>query len=143
MTAWQLWAIGGLVLLIGEVFTPGFVLACFALGCGAAALLAALKAGAAVQTIAFAAVSFASLFLIRPLFSRVFPEGKAVKTNTDALIGKTGIVSQAPLDALGTWRAMVDGEDWSVVSLAESELAEGQKVKVIKVDGSRLIVETY
>ncbi|MNX70719.1 hypothetical protein D3C86_1019900 [compost metagenome] len=143
MTAWQLWAIGGLVLLIGEVFTPGFVLACFALGCGAAALLAALKAEATAQTIAFAAVSFASLFLIRPLFARVLPGSRAVKTNTDALIGKTGIVSQAPQDALGTWRAMVDGEDWSVVSLAENELAEGQKVKVIKVDGSRLIVETY
>ncbi|HEY9898017.1 MAG TPA: NfeD family protein [Pantanalinema sp.] len=143
MTAWQLWAIGGLVLLIAEVFTPGFVLACFAVGCGAAALLAAVKAGAAVQAIAFAAVSFASLFLVRPLFSRAFAGGRAVRTNADALVGKTGIVSQAPHDAHGSWRAMVDGEDWSVVSLAEGELAAGQKVKVIKVDGSRLIVETY
>lgn len=143
MTAWQLWAIGGLVLLIGEVFTPGFVLACFAMGCGAAALLAASKMGATVQTIAFAAVSFASLFLIRPLFARLFPGGKALKTNTDALVGKTGIVSQAPQDAHGTWRAMVDGEDWSVVAIEEGQLAAGRKVKVIKVDGSRLIVETF
>lgn len=142
MTAWQLWAIGGLVLLIGEVFTPGFVLACFAMGCGAAALLAALKVGMTMQAIAFTAVSFASLFLIRPLFARVFPGGQGVKTNTDALIGKTGIVSQAPQSALGTWRAMVDGEDWSVVAIEEAPLEAGQKVKVIKVDGSRLIVET-
>ena len=54
---WILWTILGVVLVIAEVFTPGFVLLWFGVGALAAALAAFLGAGLAAQFILFIVVS--------------------------------------------------------------------------------------
>ena len=53
---WILWTVFGVVLVIAEVFTPGFVLLWFGVGALAAALAAVVGAGLAVQFILFIAV---------------------------------------------------------------------------------------
>src|SRR5438046_10055649 len=42
---WQVWLIAGVLLLVAEMFTPGFWLACLAIGASAAGVLALPPAG--------------------------------------------------------------------------------------------------
>ena len=58
MEAWLIWFLAGIVLVVAEMFTAGFWLACLAVGCAAAGLLGLIPfVGVTVQTIAFAATS--------------------------------------------------------------------------------------
>ena len=54
---WHWWAGVALVLLIAEIFVPGFFLLCLGIGCAGASIAAALGAGASIQLIAFSALS--------------------------------------------------------------------------------------
>ena len=67
---WILWTVLGVVLVIAEVFTPGFVLLWFGVGALAAALAAFLGAGLAAQFILFIVVSSALTALSRTIFSK-------------------------------------------------------------------------
>ncbi len=67
-----------------------------------------------------------------------------VRTNVDALVGKSGIVTRQfdPVTRVG--RVTIEGEDWRG-TLLEAEtgatLDPGTRVVVIQVDGSTLVVE--
>ena len=64
---WQLWIAAALVLLICEVFVPGFVLACLGVGAFGGALAASLGAGFALQLTVTAATSLIAFVFLRPL----------------------------------------------------------------------------
>jgi len=82
-----------------------------------------------------------SFFTVRPFMLKfAHRKSNAVKTNVDALVGKTGRVTEAVDNARGTGRAMVDGDDWRVMSDDAGSINEGEIVEVLKVDGTRLIV---
>jgi membrane protein implicated in regulation of membrane protease activity len=66
--AWILWSVLGVILIIAEIFTLGFVLFWFGLGAFAAALIGFLGFGFAVQFIVFAAVSTALTIMSRTIF---------------------------------------------------------------------------
>jgi membrane protein implicated in regulation of membrane protease activity len=142
--AWHLWAIAALSLSILEVFTAvsGFLLVCFALGCLVSAAVAFLGLGLEVQFLLFSVTSIAAIFGLRPLFQSRFARGRhAVKTNVDALVGKIGVVSERIEQHPQGGRALVEGEDWWAVSQDDAIVEAGQRVKVIQVDGSKLVVE--
>src|SRR6266487_1684800 len=95
MEDWLIWFLSAVVLIVAEMFTAGFWLACLAVGCVAAGLLGLVPfAGVTLQTIAFAATSLASMIGLRPLMVRHFQlgPGAGVRTGVDALLGKTGVV---------------------------------------------------
>ena len=69
---WILWTVLGVVLVIAEVFTPGFVLLWFGVGALAAALAAFLGAGLAAQFILFIIISAALTALSRTIFVNYF-----------------------------------------------------------------------
>jgi membrane protein implicated in regulation of membrane protease activity len=145
MSAWQLWLIAAVGLLIAEMFTPGFWLACVAVGAAAAGLVALIPpAGAVTQTIVFAVSSLLSLVGLRPALVRRFLHAGGVpelRTGVDALLGKTGFVTERIAAANAPGRVKVEGEDWRGVSLDDSVLEPGTRVMVIQVDGTTLIVE--
>lgn len=141
MTPWQYWLIAGFACLAVEIFTPGFFMACLGVGCLLAALVAVLHGGLAIQAVAMVAGSVLALLLLRPLLARMFGPQRAIATNTDALIGKSGRVVEGidPHQAKG--RVLVEGEDWWAISLDQSDIALDERVRVVQVDGSRLVVE--
>ena len=57
------------------------------------------------------------------------------------MIGQTGMVLSPlnSLEATGTVKVM--GQVWSAVSLDGTEISEGEKIKVIKITGVKLVVE--
>ena len=145
MEDWLIWFLAGIVLVVAEMFTAaGFWLVSLAVGCAAAGLLGLVPfVGLAVQTIAFAGVSLASMIGLRPLMLRRFQlgPGAGVRTGVDALLGKRGVVLERidPVSRQG--RVKVEGEDWRGVSVDDTPIEVGARVTVIQVDGTTLVVE--
>jgi membrane protein implicated in regulation of membrane protease activity len=74
--SWILWTVLGVMLVIAEIFTPGFVLLWFGVGALAAAFASFLGAGLATQFILFIAVSSALTALSRTIFVNYFAGGR-------------------------------------------------------------------
>ena len=60
------------------------------------------------------------------------------KTNLDRIIGMRGVVTE-DIDDLVIGEVMVDGKKWSAI--ADAPIKKGEKVKIIKIEGVKLIVE--
>jgi membrane protein implicated in regulation of membrane protease activity len=144
MEDWLIWFLAAVMLIVAEMFTTGFWMACLAVGCVAAGLVGLVPfAGAALQTIAFAATSLASMIGLRPVMMRHFQlgPGSGVRTGVDALLGKTGIVLERIGPKAQQGRVKVEGEDWRGASVDDAVLEPGTRVTVIQVDGTTLVVE--
>lgn len=144
MEDWLLWFVGAIALVVAEMFTSGFWLACLAAGAVAAGVVALVPGlGAAVQGITFALTSLLSMAGLRPVLLRHFQlgPGAGVRTGVDALLGKTGVVTERIEPRSGLGRVKVDGEDWRGASSDESVIEPGTRVTVIQVDGTTLMVE--
>lgn len=141
MELWVIWIIVGILLIIGEIFTPGFLLACFGLACCAAGLIAALTFGLRAQIITFSLTTLALFFGIRPIMLKyLHKSGSKLKTNIDALIGRNGVVVERIDGASGTGRVLVGGENWRGVSVDEKVIEKGEKIEVVRVEGTKLLV---
>ena len=141
---WLIWFLSAIVLIVAEMFTPGFWLACLAVGCVAAGLVGLIPfAGLTLETVAFAATSLASMIGLRPLMLRRFQlgPGGGVRTGVDALLGKRGVVLERidPVSRQG--RVKVDGEDWRGASVDDTPIEVGARITVNQVDGTTLMVE--
>jgi membrane protein implicated in regulation of membrane protease activity len=141
---WLIWFLAAIVLVVAEMFTPGFWLACLAAGCVAAGLVGLIPfAGLTLETVAFAATSLASMIGLRPVMLRRFQlgPGAGVRTGVDALLGKRGVVLERidPVSRQG--RVKVEGEDWRGASVDDTPIEVGARITVIQVDGTTLVVE--
>jgi len=143
MEDWLLWFLVAIGLFVGEMFTAGFWLACLAVGAAAAGIVGLIPGvGIAVQGIAFAAASIISMAGLRPRLMQYFQlgPGSELRTGVDALLGKTGIVTERIGPGL-TGRVKVEGEDWRGASTDATVLEPGTQVTIIQVDGTTLMVE--
>jgi membrane protein implicated in regulation of membrane protease activity len=140
MSPWQIWLVSGILLLITEMFAPGFWLINVAVGCFAAAA-ASLLFGTNGEIMIFAGATILSAALLRPFLLRHFHSKPAIRTNVDALIGKVGIVSQRIDPNTRTGRVIVDGEDWRGMAIDGVAMEPGTRITVIEVDGTTLKVD--
>jgi len=140
---WHGWIIAALLLFIAEMFVPGFWLACVAIGSLLAGIVALLPIGLPLQVVTFAVTTLASFIGIRPFLIRHFQLGQdsGLRTNVDALLGKTGRVTERIDPDSHRGRVIVDGEDWRGASLDNVVLEPGTRITVIQVDGTTLVVE--
>ena len=127
LTPANLWFIAGVILIILEMFTPGFFLASLSVGTFLAALIAWAGGNDTWQLVGFIVGGAISLVALRPIMKRYF-EASGASTNADALVGRTTKVSRG---AAAGERAEVhiDGDVWAVE--CDQDLAEGDKVQVI------------
>lgn len=140
---WILWLILGVVLVVAEVFTLGFVLLWFGVGALAAAAVGFLGLGFAWQFATFAVVSIALTAMSRTIFANYLPHrhADAMKTGMDSLPGKVGTVTGASKGALNEAAVKVFGSTWTAYPIdGDSELVEGEKVEVVEVKGSSIYV---
>ncbi len=143
MSMWHIWLIAALMFFIIEIFTAGIAVICFSFGSIGAVVSAACGANFTCQVLIFAIVSLLSFIFLRPLIIKLFgKKGKAeVKTNAEAIIGRTGIVSERICDKENTGRVKVDGDDWKAVSDDLSTIEAGQKVRIVKLDSIIVTVQ--
>ncbi len=142
--AWILWIVLGVALIIAEIFTFGFVLFCFGIGAFAAALAGALGLGLALQFFIFAVVSIVLTVMSRTIFSKYFShdDDDAIKMGMDALPGQVGTVTVGSRGALQEGAVKVYGSTWTAFPVdSEMSLIEGEKVEVVRVQGSSIYVQ--
>ncbi|HEX5708241.1 MAG TPA: NfeD family protein [Pyrinomonadaceae bacterium] len=142
--AWVLWTVLGVILVIAEVFTPGFVLLWFGVGAIAAALASVAGAGYPLQFLVFFAVSIALTAASRTIFSRYFvhpdnPEG--LKSGAASLPGKVGTVVTSSRGALNEGAVKVFGSTWTAYPAeGEPPLEAGDRVVVESLRGASIYV---
>lgn len=138
-----IWLGLGIIFLIAEIATPGgFVLACFGISCFVTGFFSFVGFSFSIQILIFSISSLVLFFSIRRLFPKIFPQSaNRIQTNVDALIGKIGVVSEMIDPTTGKGRVVVGGEDWKGVSVNDTVIESGNNVRVIKVDGTKLIVQ--
>ena len=143
MEYYQIWLIAAIVLVIIELLTAGFGVICFAVGALFSALAAFLGMDSLVwQLLIFAVASVLCFIFLRPVVLRFLDKkSKDVKTNADALIGKTAMVSETIDPSVNQGRVAVDGDDWKAVSADGSVINKGEKVEIISRDSIILTVK--
>lgn len=141
MEPWHIWVIAALLLFIMEIFTPGFAVACLAIGATGSAVASAFGCTLKIQILVFAIVTLISFISVRPLVIKFFhSKEKSVATNTDALIGRTAIVSEG-IDPLTGGRVKIDGDDWKAVSADGGKIEAGTPVRILRLDSVIVTVE--
>lgn len=133
---WTLWLVAAAALLLLEVFTPGFLLACLAVGAVGGAAGAALGLPLEAQLALFSVFSGLSLWLLRPLL-RTWFAATGAKTNQDALIGATGRVEAAVAPGERGY-VKLDGDSWAFE--ADQDYEAGQKVRITGRNGNTVSV---
>ncbi len=133
---WTLWLVAAAALLLLEVFTPGFLLACLAVGAVGGAAGAALGLPLEVQLALFSVFSGLSLWLLRPLL-RTWFAATGAKTNQDALIGASGRVEAAVAPGERGY-VKLDGDSWAFE--ADQDYEAGQKVRITGRNGNTVSV---
>jgi membrane protein implicated in regulation of membrane protease activity len=143
--AWILWTILGVILIIAEVFTPGFVLLWFGIGALAAAFASLVGISSlTLQFLTFAIVSVALTAASRTIFVNYFSRertGNDLKTGVDALPGKVGTVVSSSKGALHEGAVKVYGSTWTAYPAeGEDPLEAGDRVAVERVQGASIYV---
>jgi hypothetical protein len=136
--SWWIWVLGGLVLLLAEILTPGGFFVVF-FGFGAILVGAAKALGWAgpawAEWLVFTILSVATLVLFREPLMRRFnlKNGKPV----DQMEGETALVTEEVAPG-GVGKAEMRGASWTARSSATVALARGQRCKVERVEGLTL-----
>ena len=138
MEPWHFWALGALVFLIAEIFTPGFALACVSIGGIFGAVAAACELSLAWQIVLFAIGTFLAFLLVRPLARH---DKDVPKTNMGALIGREARVTEEIGPEGDTGRVKVDGDEWQAVSNDGQPIEIGAKVVILKYESIILTVK--
>jgi membrane protein implicated in regulation of membrane protease activity len=143
--AWILWTVLGVVLIIAEVFTPGFVLLWFGVGALAAAFAGLVGLDSLpLQFLIFILVSVALTAASRTIFVNYFSREKTgddLKSGVDALPGKIGTVVSSSHGALNEGAVKVFGSTWTAYPAeGEEPLEAGERVEVERVQGASIYV---
>src|SRR5215210_7295620 len=142
--SWILWTILGVILIIAEVFTPGFVLLWFGVGALAAASASFLGAGLAAQFILFITLSSALTALSRTIFVNYFTrqdEPDGMKVGAAKLPGQVGTVVNSSQGALNEGAVKVFGSVWTAYPAeGEPPLEAGDRVVVERLQGASIYV---
>lgn len=94
-----------------------------------------------IQALVFAVVSLAALLLMRPLAKKMMqPKGK-IPTNADRILGREGIVTETVDNLAASGQVKVAGQVWTARTENDERIFAGEQVKVLRIDGVKLLVE--
>ena len=149
------WLAAFIAFAIGEAITVGLVSVWFAVGAlakatydrlfrwlGALAGLfaAALGAGLWLQITVFLGVSALALALFKPLSGK-FLRPKLSATNADRVIGASALVTETIDNSQAQGQVKVKGQVWSARSDQDVVIPAGRNVRVLRIEGVKVIVE--
>lgn len=142
MEGWQVWIIIGIICFIFEVMTTGFYLAGFGISCFSAGAASYFDLSFNLQLLTFSLSVLVLFFGVRPFFVKyIYRRGEKHSFGVQALIGKTGIVTETIRNAENSGRVNVGGESWKALS-ETGEIIETNKMVIVKrFEGVTLYVE--
>lgn len=133
------WLIALVALAVLEGVTVTLVSLWFALGALAALITSFFVDNIWVQFAVFLVVSLATLLVIRPL-TRRYVTPSQVAINADRAVGAEGIVIQAIDNRKAQGQVTVSGAVWTARSESEEVIPQGAQVRVLRIEGVKLIV---
>lgn len=129
---WIVWVFVALTLLVLELSSGDFYFTCFAIGALCAALVSLAGVPVWVQVIAWALFALLSIWLIRPALKRwLHKEERERVSNADAIIGREVEVLET-IEVGGYGRVRIDGDIWRAKSDEPTDIAEGEKVRIVE-----------
>lgn len=138
---WHYWIIFGIVLMILEIFTPGFLLASFGFGAFSSSIVAYFGFEFKWQLLVFSIITLSIFFGIRPIYKRYFERfDDQRKTGVDALIGKTCKVTESIVNSDNVGRIQVGGENWKALSEDGQDIEQDELVIITKIEGATAYV---
>ena len=143
MEVYQIWLLIAAVFVVIEIFTSGFAVACFSVGCVFSSILAACDLSLTWQVVAFAVGTFLAFVFIRPIVMKYLDKktnDTGVKTNMDNIIGKTAVVTEK-IEENGYGRVKIDGDDWKAKTTNGSAAEVGAKVEIESFESIILTVK--
>ena len=93
-----------------------------------------------IQIVVFVSVSLVTLIATRPLVKKAKQKIRPLRTNSDRLIGETGVMLADLNDMHSVGQAKGMGKVWSVEA-DNPPLQAGDTVRVLAIEGVKLIVE--
>jgi membrane protein implicated in regulation of membrane protease activity len=139
-----IWLIAAAVFVLGELAIPtSFFILSFAVGAVAACIAAFADANLTVQWVLFVGVSGLSLLVVPPIGRRINRETETIATSgANRWVNRVAtVLTEIPPGPGETGLVRIEREQWRAESSTDLALAPGTTVKVIRVDGTRLIVE--
>ncbi len=119
MALWQIWLVTGILLMIAEMATPGFVLFFFGVAALIMSLVTLLLPGINlfVQSILFAILSAAGIYFFRAALSNIFSGKKigADEVMRSDFIGKSATVIER-ISPATSGKVEFNGTNWRAVS---------------------------
>ena len=134
------WIALAIVMVLVEITTVQLVSVWFMVGALCAALTTLFTDSIVIQLAVFVGVSLLALLVTRPLVRRLKENRVQLRTNIDRLPGEKGVMLKPVENSESVGQAKVLGKVWSVKT-DNPPLKEGDTVRVIAVDGVKLIVE--
>ena len=134
---WIFWLVLVIVLSFVEIATVGIVSIWFVASGIVAMILSFFIEDTAIITTIFILLGIFLLVISRPIVNKLRSKDNE-KTNLDRIIGTTAVVTEdIKKNEIG--EVKVDGKRWSAIS--KEMCLKGDTVKVLKIDGVKLIVE--
>ena len=135
-----IWLLVLIAFAVGEALTVGLTSIWFAVGALGALITAGLGFGFWPQIIVFLVLSGVTLALVRPLAKKVLKPGYSA-TNADRVIGAVGLVTEEVDNMAGKGLVNLAGQVWSARAQDEQNIPAGQEVRVLRIQGVKVIVE--
>lgn len=137
---WIVWIAAVVFFIIVEAATVNMVSLWFVGGSLAALIAQMLGSPVWLQMTLFFAVSAALLVALRP-FVKKYVTPNRTATNADMVLGREAYLTEAVDNLRGTGALKLDGKTWTVRSTDGTALPEGALVKIVKIEGVKLLVE--
>ena len=134
---WIFWLVLVIVLSFVEIATVSLVSIWFVASGIVAMILSFFIEDTAIITTIFILLGMLLLVISRPIVNKLRSKDNE-KTNLDRIIGEDAIVTEE-ITKNEVGEVKVDGKRWSAVS--KEKCLKGDTVKVLKIDGVKLIVE--
>ena len=134
-----IWLILLVAFLVLEAATVTMVSTWFALGSLAALLVSFLNAPVWLQVLVFLVVSAIALSALRPLV-RKYITPKITRTNVDAVIGSTGLVTAEIDNISAVGQVKLGAMHWTARSTTGDVIPQGTLVQVDRIEGVKVFV---
>lgn len=134
---WIFWLVLVIVLSFVEIATVSLVSIWFVASGIVAMILSFFIEDIAIITTVFILLGIFLLVLSRPIVNKLRSKDNE-KTNLDRIIGESAIVTE-DIKKNEVGEVKVDGKRWSAIS--KEKCLKGDRVKILKIDGVKLIVE--
>ena len=138
---WWIWVIIGLVLMVAEIATQGFLCLWIGISCLVTSIFVYFNADTSLILTVFILSSGILSFFGTPVLRNFHNRKKQNEMNINTVVGEVGVVIEDVDFKSNTGKVRVGFENWTAITKDKELIKTEHKVKVIGIDGIKVIVE--